>query len=349
MVDFYTDPLSPFLVPRKMTPDVQPALKVGILVSPDFTLTPLALFTDCLRHAADEADFSRQVYCQWKLLSHTEAAITSSCGYKLEPQGLLDDPTGYDYIAIVGGLIHSREQVPREILEYLQLAQSKEVPLLGICTGSFVLAEAGLLHNKRCAVHFSLEQIMQERYPDVLPVSGVPLVHDGDITTSPGGMTAIHLAQELVLRHCGAARATKVQQYLMHSEDQSGFDMAHLTPMEEMALSCSDRKVVQAVALMRQRMYEHMSIAQLAEQLGTTERQLSRSFRKQLDTTPAFFWRDIRLTQAHWMVMNTDRSVAQIAYECGFSDSTHFGKHFKKKYSQTPAHMRKRQALVGGL
>ena len=193
------DSLEALIRPSKDVPQVEPALKVGILVTPDFTLSPLALFTDCLRHAADEADFGRQIYCQWTLLSHSWEAIPSSCGYRVEPQSLLCDPSAYDYIAIVGGPIHSKKGVPHELLDYLQLAHSKGVKLIGLCTGTFVLAEAGLLDGKRCAVHFSLEQVLQKRYPKVHPIEGLPLVRDGDILTCPGGITAVEAARVLVL------------------------------------------------------------------------------------------------------------------------------------------------------
>lgn len=342
-----TEPLVALISPRKAVPQVEPALKVGILVTPDFTLSPLALFTDCLRHAADEADFGRQIYCQWTLLSHNRDAIASSCGYRVEPQSLLRDPTTFDYIAVVGGPIHSNQGVPAELLGYLQLAHAKGIKLIGLCTGSFVLAEAGLLDGKRCAVHFSLEQVLRQRYPNVRPIEGLPLVRDGDVLTCPGGITAVDAAREIVLRHCGLSRARKAIQYLVAGNEQANFATSQLHPLEEMALSCTDRRIVQAVTIMRERMYEHLSISALARLIGASEKQLTKAFLQNLNTTPSALWRELRLDHTHWLVQNTDRSVAQIAYECGFSDSTHFCKSFKKRFSISPAQLRKQHKEMG--
>ncbi len=347
MSDVLVDPLEDLMSPRKAAPSVEPALKVGIVVTPDFTLSPLALFTDCLRHAADEADFGRQIYCRWTLLSHSWEAIASSCGYRIEPQSLFCDPTGYDYIAVVGGPIHSRHGVPPELLDYLRLAHGKGVKLIGLCTGSFVLAEAGLLDGKRCAVHFSLEQVLQQRYPKVRPIEGLPLVRDGDVLTCPGGIAAVEAAREIVLRHCGLSRARKAIQYLVANAEQMNFAISQLHPLEEAALNCTDRRIVQAVTIMRERIYEHMSISALARLIGASEKQLTKAFEQNLGISPSAFWRELRLDHTHWLVQNTDRSVAQIAYECGFSDSTHLCKSFKKRFAISPARLRKQHKEMG--
>ena len=339
--------LSALIGPQKAAPEVEPALKVGILVTPDFTLTPLAVFTDCLRHAADEADFGRQIYCQWTLLSHTWEPIPSSCGYRVEPQALFCDPALFDYIAVVGGPIHSNKGVPRELIEYLQLAHANEVKLIGMCTGSFVLAQAGLLDGKRCAVHFSLEQVLQQRYPNVRPIGGLPLVSDGGVLTCPGGLAAVEVAREIVLRHCGVSRARKAIQYLMANAEQLDLSKSHLSPLEEMALNCTDRRIVQAVTLMRERIYEPLSIQSLARLIGVTEKQLTKAFMQNLKVSPSMFWRELRLDHTHWLVQNTDRSVAQIAYECGFADSTHLCKSYKKRFALSPAQLRKQHKQMG--
>lgn len=336
-----------FFKPRKPWPNLEPALKLAILAAPQFTLTPLALFTDCIRHAADESDFSRQVFCQWTLLSHNWEPITASCGYKLQPQALLETPSKYDYIVIVGGIIHSNNETPIEIIEYLRQAKSEGVKLIGLCTGSFILAEAGLLDGKRCAVHFTLEQLMLHRYPSVLPVVGVPVVKSGGIITSPGGVAAIDTAQEIVIRHCGISRARKALHYLLSQEDQKSFKLSHIHPLEELALNCNEKNLSRAVSIMRERICEHVTIASLAKIIGTTERQLTRLFIKHLNATPSTFWREIRLNHGHWLVINTDRSVTQIADECGFSDSAHFHRTFKKFYSISPSQLRKKHHQMG--
>jgi transcriptional regulator GlxA family with amidase domain len=99
--------------------------------------------------------------------------------------------------------------------------------------------------------------------------------------------------------------------------------------------------------MMRQRIYEVGSIAGVASSIGTSERELNRLFRMHLAVPPLQYWRRMRLRSAKWMLLNSNRSIAQIAYECGFSDSSHLIHWFKREFQTTPSQMRKQQAILG--
>jgi transcriptional regulator GlxA family with amidase domain len=119
---------------------VIPDLRVGFMLAPRFTLIAFASFIECLRHAADEADRSRQIHCRWRVVSSTLDPVEASCGVPVTPNTTFPDPASFDYIAVVGGLLPSCLDLPATSYEYLEAAHGKGVPLAGLCTGSFILA-----------------------------------------------------------------------------------------------------------------------------------------------------------------------------------------------------------------
>ncbi|MHC8510035.1 MAG: GlxA family transcriptional regulator [Rhodospirillales bacterium] len=335
-----------FLGPARPQPRAAPLLRIGIAPMPDFTLFSLSNLVEFLRHAADESDFSRQLYCSWALLSHDHNPVRSSCGFEVTPTALFRDPTAFDYIVVHGGLLHSKARIPPELREFILKAKDKDVPLVGLCTGQFLLAEMGLLDGRRCAVHFSLEDAARKLFPKITPVINEPVVRDGPFITCPGGLAALSLGMELVGRHCGHSRVSKVLHYFMADDSIKLMPDSALCG-DERAFDCIDRRVTRAVALMRQKTFETANVSDIARQAGTTKRELTRLFKKHLRTPPGEYWRGMRLSSARWMIVNTDRSVAQIAHECGFADSSHFIRWFKRSYNTTPAKMRRIHGDIG--
>ncbi len=328
-----------FLKPGKKPPEMEAPLKVAIAPTPQFTLMSLAGFVEFLRLSADESDFSRQIYCSWDLLSHNLDPIIASCGFPVTPGKCFDDPAGYDYVVVHGGILHGKSPCPQELRRFVRAAVAAEVPVVGLCTGQFILAELGLLNGKRCAVHFSLAAAMKHNFPEVVPVTNRPVVEDGQFITCPGGLASINLAMHLVDKNCGRSRTHKTLHYLMADR---GFDeMRAVKDQDDIDLLCLNKHVANAVGLMRQKMFETCTIAEIAGDIGITERELTRLFRKYLRIPPGEYWRRLRLKAAHWMVLNSKRSITQIAYECGFTDSSHMIHWFKQVYNQTPGKLRK--------
>lgn len=336
-----------FLEPLKPPPDAVSPLRIGIVPSPDFTLMSLGCFIDFLRLSADERDFSRPIYCAWDVLSHDDQPILSSSGVPLLPTRQFGDPRDYDYIVVHGGVLQSRLAFPEAMYRFIRAAAKARVPLVGLCTGTFILAELGLLQGRHCAVQFAMEAAMKRVHPEVITVTDVPIVTDGEFITCPGGLASINLAMHLVAEHCGKSRADKTLHYILSDR---GFDeMQAMREDPATALRLLDSRVANAVGLMRERLIETSTIAVIAQRVGTTERELIRLFKKHLGTTPASYWRHLRLKAAHWMVLNSSRSITQIAYECGFTDSSHMIYWFKREFDVTPAKLRNVHIQIGAL
>ena len=148
-----------------------PNLKVGFVLVPDFTLSALALFIDALRLAGDEGDRSRQIRCTWSVMSNRSEPVRASSGLALAPTSTLLPPQSLDYIVVVGGLLHTKREVNPTLVKYLQSAADAGVTLVGVCTGSFVLARAGLMQGFRCCVSWYHVEDFANEFPDHRPVA----------------------------------------------------------------------------------------------------------------------------------------------------------------------------------
>ena len=184
-------------------------LAVGFVLMPSFTLLPFSAFIDALRLAADEGDQSRQINCQWTVMGPTLEPISSSAGVTVKPWETYRNPADFDYIVVVGGLLDNTLEGSEHVVDYLQQADRAHVPIIGLCTGSFVMIRAGLMDQRRCCVSWFHHKDLTDRYANVTPIADQLFVDDGDRITCAGGAVAADLAAYIIERHLGQSWARK--------------------------------------------------------------------------------------------------------------------------------------------
>ena len=152
-------------MPARTVPSA-PRLRVGFILARSFTLSPFSLFVDTLRLAADEADRSRRIHADWDVMASRDGLIGSSCGIAVAPTAGLLDPAQFHYIVVVGGLLTEAQPVDSETIAYLRRADRRRVTLIGLCTGSFILAGAGLMRDHESCVSWICHDAFRQRFPD---------------------------------------------------------------------------------------------------------------------------------------------------------------------------------------
>lgn len=324
----------------------KPDMRVAFILSPRFSLLPFAGFIDSLRHAADEADYSRQVYCHWRIIGPSTDPVRASCGLATLPQEVFPDPGCFDYVVVVGGLLPDSMDHPEATIAYLRRAYRSGVSVVGLCTGSFVLARTGLLDGRRCAVHSEHAAQLRALFPRTRPVTDQVFVNEEEVITCPGGTAALDLAFAIIEARCGRARAVKGLASLLIERHRAAHDMPY-RPFEPLR-ACGDRRVEQALAMMDRRLSNPLSIGRLAQKLGTTPRELNRAFARHAGESPAGVWRKLRLAHAHWLLLNSSKPSTQIALECGFADAAHFLRWFRREFGDTPSRFRSRHRQSRG-
>ena len=315
-----------------------PKIKVAFVLAPRITLTAFAGFVDVLRLAADEGDRSRQVDCQWTVLGQPGEAIVSSSGAEVRAWEPLEKPERFDYVVVVGGLL-TGPKVPPPVYAFLKSAAKAGVPLVGLCTGSFVLARAGLLNGYvTCVSWFHREDFTRE-FPRLRLVTNQRYMVDRDRMTCAGGTSVVHLAAHLIEKHCGRAFANKSLRILL--EDQP-LPSNTPQPEAEVARKAQDWFVRRAMLLIEQKLSQPEPINEVVSELGIGIRQLERRFHADAGMTMRDYRSQLRLARARWMIENTDLSLTDIGLECGFGGCSHFSRAFTARFRVRPSAVRRR-------
>ncbi len=323
---------------RTASPRLGPRLSVGFILAHRFTLGAFGNFVDVLRLAADEGDRSRPILCEWTVLSDVMRPVASSCGVLVQPTERLGDPKKFDYVVVVGGLIGEIPNLSPEYIRYLRQAAASGVPLVGVCTGAFILQRAGLMDGYRCCVSWFHHADFLEQFDGLRPVSDQIFIVDRDRLTCSGGTSSAHLAAHLVERHIGRAQASKSLR-IMIIDDALRAETSQ--PGVPLTLTTDDELVKKALLLMQQNIDVPLPVAEIGRRLGAARRQLERHFQSAVGMAPTQAYKILRLEHAEFLLRHTEHSVAEIATSTGFCDSSHFVRAFKDRRGMTPSVFRK--------
>jgi transcriptional regulator GlxA family with amidase domain len=316
---------------------IEPKLRIAFLLTPRFTLTAFAGFVDALRLAADEGDRSRQRLVRWAVLDTADGPVLSSCSASVAPNAPLDSPQDYDYVVVVGGLLHGGQRVPSRITAFLRQAAASGVKLVGLCTGSFVLARAGLLDGHvACVSWFHREEFAAE-FPDCRIVSNQMFVVDRERLTCAGGTSVVHLAAHIIERAIGRASAVKALRIMI---EEQPLPSRTLQPEQVLSVRSTDTLVHKAMLLLEQQLQSPATIDELCGPLGIGRRQLERRFHQDVGLSPAEYRQRLRLERARWLLQNTDMDVTEVALECGFQNGATLARTVRKALNLSPRQVR---------
>ncbi|MEH6812880.1 MAG: DJ-1/PfpI family protein [Motiliproteus sp.] len=344
------DPVTPFCQTENRMKGSEPSLRIAFVLSPSFTMLSFSAFMDVLRLAGDVNDRSNMNLCHWAVVSDTYSQIQASSGIEVTPQQVIAEVQyeDFDYIVIVGGLLPQCLQISDNLKAFIKGAAAQGVPIAGICTGSFIMAELGLLEKHQCSVHFMHFKEFADTYETSTPVSDQTYTIDRDRCTSIGGAAPAYLAAEIVKRHCGPLLARKALKFAILDYGKDEKDKTNIgDQFADIVEQVNDVRVRQAVFIMEKALSNPIEIRDISSRLNITMRQLHKAFFDSLSITPSDFYRDMRLRHAEWLLTNTSRAVTLIAQECGFADSAHLTRWFKRKYHDSPKKYRhRREQLV---
>lgn len=301
------------------------------------------MFVDTLRLSADEGDRSRPVSCNWVVMASRSTPIRSSCGTEVNPTSSFRPPKEFDYIAVVGGIMHHGQKTDDETIAYLHAAARQQVSLIGICTGSFLLSRIGLMKNRKVCISWLHYQEFCEEFPGHEVSADRLFEVDGDRITCAGGAASADLAIYLVERHLGQSAAQKPHHVLLLERVRT---VASVQPHPPIACATVNVHIRRAMLLMEQHLSSPLQISSIAATLSLSTRQLERLFRAELLMRPSIFYRILRLRYARWLLSHTSRSVTEIALDAGFSDGAHFSRQFKAVHGCAPSSLRANANII---
>ncbi len=313
------------------------ALNIGFILAPNFTMLPFAAFIDAIRLAADEGDRSRQIGCRWTVMGENQSSITASCGVSIAPWEPYRDPREFDYVVVVGGLLGKRDDPTPKAAEYLHSVAAAGRVLIGLGTGTFILARAGVMDGYRCCVSWYHLSDFRNEFPHLTAVADQVYLVDRDRITCAGGIGVVDLAARLIGQHCGRSAALKSLRMILADAPRSSAS-PQPDPLVDRAIS--DVRVRQAILRIEQNLGNPPSVETLAGAVRVSARQLERAFHAATGKSVMAFSRDLRLKYAQWLLAHSEWTIAAIAQECGFSDSSHFSRVFRQHVGMSPSSIR---------
>lgn len=252
-------------------------------------------------------------------------------------------------LLVVPGLMHSGAHdlyahAERSAPEVARLRSYHDAggSLASICCGTFLIAESGVLDGRRATTSWWLSAAFRCRYPKVQLVADAMLVEDERIMTAGGGTAVTDLVLRLIGRVAGEELATQTARIrLVDPERQSQAPFVSEAMIERPRHSLSEK----AEHLLRDSLHQDLTVAELAERLGTSERSLLRHFRQHYGETPLANIQRRRIERAKALLESTHLSFDEIVERCGYRDPSSFRKLFKRATSLTPADYRERYRL----
>jgi transcriptional regulator GlxA family with amidase domain len=178
---------------------------------------------------------------------------------------------------------------------------------------------------------------LADRYATVTPVADQLFVDDGDRITCAGGAVAADLAAYIIERHLGQSWARKSLRILVMDNPRPANAPQ---PQPTSDYQVENKWVVKSLLLMEQNLSRPLSTDEIADRLSISKRQLERLFIADTRESLQKFYRKIRLSYGLWLLQNTQRSITDIAQECGFADTAHFSRAFRSVFEKRPTEYR---------
>ncbi|MGH8386466.1 MAG: GlxA family transcriptional regulator [Pseudomonas sp.] len=270
-----------------------------------------------------------------RVLSEDGRSLRASGGLSVGTEAF--DERVFDTVIVVGGDA-ILEQAPDAVLDYLRASAKTSRRTASICSGAFVMAQAGLLEGRRATTHWAYARQLQERFPGINVEADRIYVIDGSIWTSAGMTAGIDLALAMVEKDHGAELARSVAQKLVMYHRRAGGQSQHSALLE---LEPKSDRIQMVLSFAREHLAQTLSVEQLAEVARLSPRQFSRAFRAETGQSPAKAIENLRLEAARQMLERGRLTLDQIALETGFSDRRRMREAFLRAFGQPPQVIRR--------
>ena len=282
---------------------------------------------------------------EWVILSDDGGPVTASNDLILNTAAL-KDAGRLDAVFVCGG-IDIEQKTSKSRSSWLRDQSARKVAIGALCTGTFLLAEAGLLQKYRCTIHWENMVGLRERFPELV-ISPDLFEIDNDRYTCAGGSAAMDMMVYLIAQKHGWDLATEIAEEFLVERIRGRNDRQRL-PLR-LQLGASQPKLAEAVAFMEANIEELISLDEIASHVGLSRRQLERLFQKYLHCVPTRYYMRLRLMHARQLLLQTSMPIVDIAYASGFVSTPHFSKCYREFFGIPPREERRahKQVKVAG-
>ena len=327
----------------KRSPASSRPLRVALFAYPDLQALdlsgPFEMFARATRLLRDEG--RAQPGYSIVVVGTEKGPITASSGFRFLPDTTFHTLRGeVDTLIVIGGRGVDSVVGDRAALDWLRGMAGKVRRLASVCTGAFLLAEAGLLDGRMATTHWSRATELARRYPKVRVEEDRIWVRDGNLYTSAGVTAGMDLALALIEEDLGAEVALAVARLMVMYLRRPGDQSQYSAPLRLQAAQTPS--VRELVAWAAEHPANDLSVPALAQRVGKSPRHLSRVFRKELGVGPGEAIEQLRLEAARRALQQSRAGLKEIADRCGFSSAEVLRRAFLRVLHVTPSAYRAR-------
>jgi transcriptional regulator GlxA family with amidase domain len=229
-------------------------------------------------------------------------------------------------------------EIHPEILRVVREAEARGAWVLSVCSGAFVLAEAGILNGRRSTTHWMHTGELARLYPGTEVDPDVLFVDDRGVVTGAGTAAGIDAALHIVRKELGAAAANVIARGMVVPPQRDGGQSQFIqAPVAE----CDSDSFAVVTEWMLRNLDQNLSVDALAKKSLMSPRTFARRFRAELGTTPTAWLNRQRLLRAQQLLEETDRDLESIASDTGFGGAAVMRHHFVKVLQTTPTAYRR--------
>ena len=300
------------------------------LLVPDFSMMPFTAAIEALRVANS---MEGEAIYRWTTLSARGEPVLASNGTSIQVDGALSAGGAADALVVCAGINAYRHR-DRQVAAQLRRISRQDCLIGSVCSGSIILADAGLLDGRRCTGHWEDLETLIENYP-ALEVTGGIFEIDGNRFTCSGGTAPLDLMIHFISNDFGRDLAVQVADQMLHQSARAANQPQRLTLADR--TGTQHPRLLAVLGQMEGNIENPLPLADLARNAGLSLRQLERLFARQLGTRPMRYYRDLRLQRARQLVQQTGLSMLEIAVATGFTTPTHFARAYGEQFGHPPS------------
>lgn len=305
-------------------------LTIGFTLPPGFQIMGLA--------AASAFEFANIVAGEplygIKLYSENGGAVPNSFGIPLETRSLRRQRVD---TLIVVGLVRPAPTSPG-LLKQIRRSADTSRRIASVCTGAFLLGEAGLLDDRRVTTHWFYARELQKRFPAAHVEEDRIFIIDGNVWTSAGMSAGVDLALGMIEKDFGADLSRGVARQLVVHHRRAGGQSQHSALLE---LDPKSDRIQGALSYAREHLRSPLTVEVLAEAAHLSPRQFSRAFRSETGQSPAKAVEQLRVEAARVMIEQGRNTMDEVATETGFADPERMRRAFLRAFGQPPQVIRR--------
>jgi transcriptional regulator GlxA family with amidase domain len=306
--------------------------KVVLLALPG--VAPFEFGVVCEVFGIDRSDSGGPAF-DFTIVTADPGLVPTSMGYEMLISAGLDVAADADLVAVPA---HAIENVDERYLEVVRAAERRGAWVLSVCSGAFVLAQAGILDGRRATTHWMHTDRLARNYPATEVDPDVLFVEDRRVVTSAGTAAGIDAALHLVRKEHGAAAANVIARRMVVPPQRDGGQSQYIeTPIA----ATTDDSFARVTEWMLQHLDQDLTVDQLARKALMSSRTFARRFRADMGTTPAAWLNRQRLIRAQQLLEQSDSGLEAIAQQTGFGTAAVMRHHFLKVLQTTPTAYRR--------